>query len=201
VAPLLEPRWFDGAELDLAAIAAILVTSANGVRALVRRTPRRDVPVFAVGPQTTQEARAAGFARVENADGDAKALAAAVPRWLAPDAGPLLHVCGEDNIGHLAEDLSALGYAVCRETLYAVDTVPLAQVAMQALREGALDAALFFSPRSARIFLDQAVGLPLTGVTAFCISSATAAILPQGRFGAVRVAAKPNQDALLALLA
>ena len=201
VAPLLEPRWFDGAELDLAAIAAILVTSANGVRALVRRTPRRDVPVFAVGPQTTQEARAAGFARVENADGDARALAAAVPRWLAPDAGTLLHVCGEDSIGHLAEDLSALGYAVCRETLYAVDTVPLAQVAMQALREGALDAALFFSPRSARIFLDQAVGLPLTGVTAFCISSATAAILPQGRFGAVRVAAKPNQDALLALLA
>jgi uroporphyrinogen-III synthase len=201
VAPLLEPRWFDGAALDLAGIAAILVTSANGVRALVRRTPRRDIPVFAVGPQTAREARAAGVARVENADGDVKALAAAVPRWLAPDAGPLLHVRGEDSIGHLAEALSALGYAVRRQTLYAVDAVPLPQEAMQALRDGTVDAALFFSPRSARIFLEQAAGLPLQEITAFCISPATAAALPKGRFGAVRVAAGPNQDALLALLA
>jgi uroporphyrinogen-III synthase len=200
VAPLLEPRWFDGAELDLGGIAAILVTSANGVRALVRRTPRRDIPVFAVGPQTTEEARAAGFTRVENADGDARALAAAVPRWMAPDAGPLLHVCGEDSVGHLAEDLSSLGYAVCRETLYAIDAVPMPPQAIEALRNDALDAALFFSPRSARIFLEQAAGLPLRAVTAFCISPATAAALPKSRFGAVRVAAKPNQDALLALL-
>ena len=40
-APLLEPRWFAGAPLDFAGIAAILATSANGVRALVRRTERR----------------------------------------------------------------------------------------------------------------------------------------------------------------
>ena len=134
IAPLLEPRWFNGPPLDLSGIAAILATSANGVRALAGRTARRDIAIFAVGPQTTQEARDAGFARVENADGDARALAAAVPRWIAADAGALLHVCGEESAGNLGADLSARGYDVRRATLYAVDVVPLTLQACAAVR-------------------------------------------------------------------
>jgi uroporphyrinogen-III synthase len=200
LAPLLETRWFNGPDLDLAGIAAILATSANGVRALVRRTSRRDVPVFAVGPQTTEEARNAGFTHVENADGDAVALADAVPRWTQPDAGALLHVCGEQNEGAMAERLAARGYVVRREILYVVEPRPLPPDAIAALREGQLDAALFFSPRSARIFMEQADGMPLENLTALCISPATAQALPDGVFRAVRSAARPNQDALLALL-
>jgi uroporphyrinogen-III synthase len=199
-APVLATRWFDGPALDLAGIAAILATSANGIRALVRRTERRDIPIFAVGPQTTAEAQAAGFVRIENADGDARALADAVPRWLAPDAGALLHVCGEQNEGALAETLAAKGYAVRREILYVVEPLPLPPEAIAALQAEAVDAALFFSPRSARIFLEQAEGLQLGRVTALCISPATAKALPADRFAAVRIAAKPNQDALLALV-
>ena len=45
-----------------------------------------------------------------------------------------------------------------------------------------------------------ALKVPLAGVTAFCISPATAALLPPGRFAGVAIAARPNQDALLALL-
>jgi uroporphyrinogen-III synthase len=200
LAPLLAPRWLDGPRLELAGIAAILATSANGVRALIRRTDRRDIAIFAVGPQTAQAAHAAGFAHVENADGDAAALAAAVPRWLKSDAGALLHVCGEENIGGLAERLGANGYVVRREILYAMDAMKLPPEAQAALCAGEIDAALFFSPRSARIFLEQTAALNLVSVAALCISPATAAALPQGRFAAIRVAARPNQDALLALL-
>jgi uroporphyrinogen-III synthase len=201
LAPVLATRWFEGPPLDLSGIAAILATSANGVRALVRRTARRDIAIFAVGPQTTAEAQAAGFAHIENADGDAKTLAEAVPRWLAPGAGALLHVCGEQNEGSLAETLTAKGNAVRREILYVVEPLKLPPDAVAALRDAAVDAALFFSPRSARIFVEQCEGLPLSAVTALCISPATAGALPADRFGAVLVAAKPNQEALLALLA
>ncbi len=58
VAPLLETRFFDGAALTLEGVQAVLATSANGVRALARRTARRDVPLFAVGPQTAEAAKA-----------------------------------------------------------------------------------------------------------------------------------------------
>lgn len=201
LAPLLEPRRFEGPPLDLAGIAAILATSANGVRALAQRTTRRDIPVFAVGPQTTQEARDAGFAHVENADGDARALAAAVPGWIAPGAGALLHACGEDSAGHLAGDLAARGYDVRPAVLYAVEALPLTPEARAALSRGAVEAVLLFSPRSAGVFVAQAADLPLEKLTAFCISPATAAVLPPARFGAIRAAAAPNQEALLALLA
>jgi uroporphyrinogen-III synthase len=195
LAPLLETRWFDGPPLDLTGIAAILATSANGVRALLRRTPRRDIAVLAVGPQTTQEARAAGFSRVENADGDAAALALAVPGWTRPEDGSLLHVCGE-----LAGRLMAMGYVVRREILYVVEPRALSSEAAAALRGGQVDAAIFFSPRSANIFIQQTSGLSLGRMIALCISPATAKALPDGAFRDIRIAAKPNQDALLALL-
>jgi uroporphyrinogen-III synthase len=72
--------------------------------------------------------------------------------------------------------------------------------AIAALRAQAVDAALFFSPRSARIFVEQAGDLPLGKVAALCISPATAKALPADRFGEIRTAPKPNQEALLALL-
>jgi uroporphyrinogen-III synthase len=199
-APLLEARWFDGGPLALDGVAAILATSANGIRALMRRTSRRDIPVFAVGPQTAKEAHAAGFARVQNADGDAHVLAAAVPGWIRPESGTLLHVCSAESIGNVAESLAQRGYEVRREILYAMDTLPLSAAAVIALRQGTLDAALFFSPRSARIFVEAAASLPLSGIAALCISPATAAALPPGLFDEIRIAARPNQDSLLALL-
>ena len=52
LAPLLTTRLFDGPDIMLEEVQAVLATSANGVRALARRTARRDIPIFAVGSQT-----------------------------------------------------------------------------------------------------------------------------------------------------
>lgn len=201
LAPLLLPRFDDGPEPDFSGVQAILATSANGIRALARRTARRDIPIFAVGPQTTEEARQAGFTAIRNADGDAAALAAAVPRWTAPDKGALLHVCGAEAPGSLGEALRASGFAVRRVVLYTVEAVTaLPAEAEAALKARALDGALFFSPRSARVFCGLATGLPTQSLIAFCISQATADALDPSAFARTRVAARPNQDALLALL-
>ena len=63
-----------------------------------------------------------------------------------------------------------------------------------------LDAALFFSARSAAIFRDLATGARVDHIIAICISEAAAEALKPLRFKDVRVAAAPNQDAMLALL-
>ena len=63
-----------------------------------------------------------------------------------------------------------------------------------------LDAAMFFSPKSARIFGVLADGLPTEHMTAFCISPTTAQALSPGSFGQIAVASKPNQTSMLALL-
>ena len=200
LAPLLAPSFHDGPEPDFQDVQAILATSANGIRALVRRTARRDFSVFAVGPQTAEEARRSGFTEVRNADGDAKALAHAATLWAAKK-GVLLHVCGEDAPGTLAENLSLRGFKVRRLPLYA--TVPaqrLPDAARAALENRALDAAMFFSPKSARIFGVLADGLPTEHLDAFCISQATAQALTPMAFARILVAERPNQAAMLALL-
>ena len=204
-APLLSVHFHDGPPLDLEGVQGVLATSANGVRALARRTERRDLPVYAVGPQTAKAARAAKFKRVQSADGDAVALAEAVPGWAQADNGVLLHAAGAHGEGRLASLLGAKGLEVRTELLYdvvAADALPA--VVVKALLEGTLDAALFFSPRSARVFKECIVRAQLAqtcpGVIAVCISKAAAQGLSPLVFAECRIAARPNQDALLACL-
>lgn len=202
LAPLLEPHFETGPEPDFSGVQAVLATSANGVRALIRRTARRDLPIFAVGPQTAREARDAGFGDVRSADGDAVALAAKTADWTTADRGILLHVCGAEAPGTLQQELDARGFAVRRAVLYRVQAAEaLPPAIVQALADGALDAALFFSPRSARVFAALAGGLPTRTLIAACISPVTAAALDGQAFAEVRVAASPNQDSLLATIA
>jgi len=206
VAPLVEIRFRDGPQLGLEDVQAILATSANGVRALARRTQRRDIPVFAVGPQTASEARQAGFLRVKNAQGDATALAEAAMRWSDPGGGTLYHPgVAQTKVG-LAETLRAAGFTVVNEILY--DAVPLSELpsaAADALSFGTVDAVLLFSPRGARAFAEAVrragLGEACSKLEALCISRATADALAPQRFRAIRVAARPDQDAILALLA
>ena len=201
IAPLLTIGFLDGPEVTLENVQAILATSANGVRALARRTQRRDVAVFAVGPQTAAEAQTLGFAEVKSADGDAEALALAATRWAEPGKGALLHIAGEGHDGKLAERLS--GFTLRQEILYAVSAVEkMPEETAIALRDARLDAALFYSPRSAAIFRDCVMreGLPVENLFAACISPAAAAGLAPLVLGEVRIAAKPNQATLLKLL-
>jgi uroporphyrinogen-III synthase len=201
VAPLLRVRFLDGPEAALEDVQAILATSANGVRALARRTARRDIALFAVGPQTASQAQILGFQSVKSADGDAAALALAASRWAEPGRGALLHVAGEGNDGALVKNLP--GFTVRKEIFYAVEAVEkMPEAAADALRRGALDAALFYSPRSAEVFRDcvRAEGLPVVELFAACISPTAAAALAPLILREVRAAARPNQAALLALL-
>ena len=206
IAPLLDIHFREGPTIALDGIQAIAATSANGVRALGRRTPRRDVPIFAVGPQTTEAARAEGFLRIRDADGDAENLAAAIPTWASPDKGAVLHAAGSAAPKALAAKLENAGFIVRRESLYearAVDHLP--ENATRALRENMLDAVMLFSPHSAQILVRLLSKAELTDacsrLIAFCISRATADAIASLEFCDIRVAARPNQEALFRFLA
>jgi uroporphyrinogen-III synthase len=203
VAPLLSVHFHDGPEISLDGVQAVLATSANGVRALARRTTRRDVPIFAVGPQTEDAARALGFAAVKNADGNAVSLAQAAGNWAEPGKGVLFHARGEAGESKLAALLTAQGFKIESAVLYDVAAVEhLPPAALDALKKNALDAALFFSPRSARVLRDgmALAGLSASQLLALCISEATAGALWPLNFREIRVAVAPNQESLLACL-
>jgi len=204
IAPLLDIRFRPGSEIALDGVQAVLVTSANSIRALARRTRRRDVKIMAVGAQSAATARALGFSNVAHADGDAAALADLTAAQLTPDGGALVHAAGAETRGRLAEALQSRGFEVRSEVLYeALAATALPGPAQQAILGGNIDAALFFSPRTARLFAEivtrEGLGERCRALLALCISQAAADELRGLVFREVRVAAHPDQDSLLAL--
>lgn len=201
VAPLLTIRPL-AVDLDLDGVQAVLVTSANGARALGRLARGHDVPVLAVGPVSAQAAKSEGFADVRAAGGDVAALAD-LARNLDPGAGTLVHVAGRDTAGGLAGRLERLGFTVRRAVAYeALTASELPASAKSALEAGRIDAVLLFSPRTAATFvrLARSAGVELGRVDAVCLSAAVADAARALPWRAIRVALRPDTQALLDLL-
>lgn len=187
---------------SLAACQAVLLTSANGARALAEASQQRGRPILAVGDTTATTAEGLGFSAVASASGDAAALADLVRQRLDPKAGPLVHVSGVDVALDLAETLRPDGFEVRRFALYdAREENALPDSARAALQARALDAATFFSPRAATLFarLVGEAGLAdaLRDVTAVAISPAALAPLAALPFKSTRAAARPTRQAVL----
>jgi uroporphyrinogen-III synthase len=176
------------------------------MRALARRTQGRALPIFCVGRQTAETARASGFSHVVNADGDAVALARCVANALKPGLGAILHATSAEASGAFATDMKTSGFAVKTEIVYetpaAMSLPPAADTALRSRKK--LDAVLFYSARTAQVFCARVQEAELTRkcetLTAIAISKAAAEPLSALKFREIRISAAPNQDALLACL-
>ena len=205
VEPLLDIHFRDMPAPNLSGVRAILCTSANGVRALARLSPERERLLFAVGDSTAARARAEGFARVESAGGNVADLARLARERLRPEEGRLLHVAGTEIAGDLAGALRTDGFEVERSVLYeARPASALSAGTTRSLAAGIIDFALFFSQRTAAIFVALAeradIVLALRQVTAISISTAADGALGSIAFRERRVAKVPDQPGLLATL-
>jgi len=205
VAPMLDIRFLGGDSLNADGVQAVLATSRYGVKALALRMQRRDLPLFAVGSATARMARDSGFDDVRDAGGDAQSMAQLVSAVLRPEDGALLHAAGKDRSESLFALLEACGFTVKSLVLYeAVAAEVLPGRVRERLRAAALDAVLFFSPRTARIFSTIVEGEGIASccrsLIACCISSATALAIGSVAFREVRIAPLPDQSSLLALL-
>jgi uroporphyrinogen-III synthase len=203
VAPVMKIRTLAATLPDPGGIQAALVTSSNALAALPQ--DYHATRLLAVGDATADRARAAGQTNVHSAKGDATDLANLAQRLCAPDAGPLLLLSGQDQGAELAETLRQAGFAVIHRVVYAAQPVAsLPEAARAALAANRLDAALFFSADTARAFIrlvDHAqLREAVRPVEALAISPAVRTVLSPLPWRRVRVALRPNQDELLALL-
>lgn len=202
VEPMLEIEPMPAA-LELDGVQAIVLTSANAAPAL--GSVPVGLPVYAVGAKTAAVARAAGADPVHAADGDARRLADLLAARCRPEAGALLHLAGADVRPGLAEALAAAGLDLRRQVVYrARPAAALSPSLRDALQLGTIDAVLLFSPRTAAIFADRVrrydLARGLAGTEAVCLSAAVAAACRALPWRTVRVAARPDEAALLDLL-
>lgn len=195
VAPLLEIAPVGGA-VDLAGIAGLLFTSANGVEAFAAASAERGLPALCVGEMTAAAARAQGFA-AHSADGDVTALAALAAAWWRPGSGALLHVRGRHAAGDLVGALAARGIPARAAELYDQRPQPLSAGARRLIAAGGEVVVPLFSPRTARVFAREAAGLDLGAVTVVGLSEAVVSPVPAGRR---IVTPSPGREGMLAAL-
>ena len=116
----------------------------------------------------------------------------------------MLHLCGTEVREGLAEALRGAGFHVLRaRRSIAPGRAGASAPARAALRARKVDAVLLFSPRTALIFAELVSGTALSvclGAAAICLSAAVAQSCRELAWRCVRIAARPDQDALVELL-
>jgi uroporphyrinogen-III synthase len=177
---------------------AVLMTSANAARAIAAhpRAPELfSLPCLTVGDRSAEAARAAGFTRVESADGALPDLVRLVTQ--RHTNGRLLYLAGEDRAG----EFSSHGVAV--ETAVVYRAVAVEQLPPDVAR-AQLDGVLHYSRRSAATLLrlaEKAGALnAVLGLAHYCLSAEVAAPLRAAGAQRIAVAASPTESALLTLL-
>lgn len=202
-APLMVRETLDASLPPPDGFTAMVLTSANAVRALIDRgvvAQYQHLPVFAVGDRTAREASQAGFERVSSAAGAFQDLVNAMT--IARLRGPIFYPAGKHQSADLAKAVAPLGIMVATSKVYAM-------VAAEALPEAVLDAlgtqigaVLAYSRRSAEIFAQLAADLPRdrrSKLAMLCLSEAVAEPLLEARFNRISLADWPDEDAMMSL--
>ena len=204
VSPVIILRRLEDARLpDLRDIAGLVFTSANGVRFFAQATGQRELTAWCVGPATAQAARAAGFADVRNAMGNAHDLAALIKSQAGTRRARLVHVANAAAAGHLAATLRTAGFEVDFIALYeAVPANELTRQAREAFDAGTISAVLLHSAKGAQAFagLARAGAIDLDHVHAVGVSHNALAPVAGLGWAGLASAAQPNESALIAAL-
>jgi uroporphyrinogen-III synthase len=199
VAPLLETADLAGAAAALDALppsAVLAFTSANGVRAFARLTPRRGLKVWCVGAATAGAARLAGFVDLVVGGGDVEALARVILE--APAAAEIIHASALEPAGDLVGRLASAGRPARRIAVYASREARPAPARLQ-VALGA-ESILVHSPRAARILADILRERPGPGPRVVGLSPACLAPLASLDLAGMVAPASPLESDLINLL-
>jgi len=198
IAPLLAVHAVEDVQVDLAGVAALAFTSANGVRAFDDICAERAIRVFAVGAATAQAARAAGFRLVLSADGDVEALAEGIGQRRGELRGAVLHPGAAEPAGDLAGALERQGVAARSLILYETAPVKLATEAATQLVQA--DAVLLHSPRAAQVLAGVLKLHPAPKLRALGLSKAVVKPLLRSKLAVRAFPSMPLEGALLNLI-
>lgn len=205
VDPMLAVEALVSAGLPAGAFDAVALTSVNGARLLADRPELArlaPLPLYTVGRRTAAAAPGV-FSDVHVAGGDGAALIALL-RARLPRGARLLYVGGEERAVDLGQALA--GDGISTELFVIYRTVPAAALAgatLAAVREGRIDRAFHFSPRTAATLAERAgeagVSAHFRHVEHLCFSAKVAAPLMAAGWP-TGIAATPTEDALFDLL-
>ena len=205
VLPLARIAPIDARIINHRDFDAVAVTSANAARLCSRAmlTDISHLPCFAVGDETANVAREAGFTDVTSAQGDACALAALITRSM-PSRSRILYLCGKLRRDTFERLLRDDGFDVTPIEVY--DTVEVTYGLDElAARLGGepIDGILVHSLETARSLMQllekDGSTLMSQDTPLICISSRVGALFGKN-FAETHVAREPTEASMLSTL-
>ncbi|MBN9223000.1 MAG: uroporphyrinogen-III synthase [Mesorhizobium sp.] len=185
--------------------AAVAITSANAVRHASKELIAAlcSLPCHAVGKRTAEAARKAGFLSVSEGPGDAEALAESMASAFSGKA--VVYLCGRVRFPAFEQKLETAGVQLHAAETY--DTLAVCysdEALLQRLSDQTVDVVLLYSAKAAAAMQAVASRPMLLGsfekTLFFALSSRIAAALDDSAGKAIRIAERPDEEALLALL-
>lgn len=192
---------------EMAEVAALIFTSANGIRAVKDRAEFKAMACYVVGAQTAKLAAECGFEILGQGAGNVSSLCEVIAQdYLARGFDkPLLHISGVHQAGNLSQSLAELSIATHRLQAYEMQKV--ADIAVdieQRLESQTIDAILLYSARSAKIFIEimknRQILQKISDIPVFCLSKNIAEALGKPYLTHIYFVDQPDEDALLALM-
>jgi len=187
--PLLKIKFLEPVPLPMTPPQAVLITSANGARALANHPQMASLAnalAITVGPASAAAASQAGFKPITQTErGDVIGLIDYVRKNLRPQDGPLLYASGTKTSGDLVRELQKSNFQVDRAILYdAVPAAKLPEEICQKIEQKTIDGVLLFSPRTAKRWLSLTKACissaKLAKLQHYCLSKNVANIIDQG---------------------
>ena len=185
---------------------ALILTSAHAARIFPVFPEALDLPVYTVGEQTAEAARAQGYQRVMASEGSGLDLAELLSQSIQDKSIPLLYLRGEDIALSLDDLLKPLGISIESLIVYKAQAVgEFSPKLLKLIDDQQIQAVTFFSKRTALTFmkLAQESGRQdrLKAIKALCLSDAVLECVRSCEWAQTCVADTPDRGGMTALIA
>ena len=205
---LIDIQPVDPSTLDLSSLSScktIITTSQQAIRCLANLTTKRTFTLWCVGEESAKVAKNLGFQNVHEGGGSADLLLAEFLKASPCVKNPILHVSGDVIRTDIVHELLKMGIEASRMVVYTTqEAKTFLPHTLQSLKTKALDAIVFYSPRTAKIFKklcrDTNLDVECACVNAICLSNAIKAEIEDLPWKKMRIAKKPSTDDLLLAL-
>ncbi len=206
IEPMLEIVPVDFSPPDLAGYKGLIFTSANAVRIFSETSPQRDIEIYCVGQNTSEQTRKSGYKNVHNANGDIVQIVPFILSRAGAGNEHFLHIRGEDVARPVDEMFAGSGVKVETLVVYKAEKVKaLSNLCIKKLRVGEISAVTFFSKRTAESFILQIdehdLAGALTSIKALCISSRVLDCVRTRKWGGTYTASQPDRQGMLDMIA
>ncbi|WP_323732673.1 uroporphyrinogen-III synthase [Candidatus Bandiella euplotis] len=178
----------------------VILTSQNAVHAVEKSSWIKRKPIFVVGNKTKEKLLQIGCGCVMSSNGTARNLEETIVNNVS-NTLRILYLSGDYTSYDLDIKLKSRGYDVTKKTAYRANAVQsLSKQEIGVMNTS--DTILFYSPRTASVFTKLAWQYSLRGndKVAICISNNCASLISELVWKEIRIANRPNEKAMFALL-